>query len=76
MYCRGTKICQLYHFSQKIYYIYTKHRRTAMPKIATKEQTKPKARAKQKRLSKAALWWQKHPEGLPLIIHDIRAVMR
>jgi len=28
------------------------------------------------KLSKAALWWKKHPEGAPLIIHDMRAVMR
>jgi len=36
----------------------------------------PKAKTKPKKLSKAALWWKKHPEGLPLIIHDLRAVMR
>jgi hypothetical protein len=29
-----------------------------------------------KKLSKCALWWQKHPNGIGLIIHDMRAVMR
>jgi len=29
-----------------------------------------------KKLSKAALWWKKHPNGLDVIIHDMRAVMR
>jgi hypothetical protein len=33
-------------------------------------------KAKSKKLSKAALWWQKHPNGLDVIIHDMRAVMR
>jgi hypothetical protein len=33
-------------------------------------------KAKSKKLSKAVLWWQKHPNGLDVIIHDMRAVMR
>ena len=28
------------------------------------------------KLSKYALWCLKHPDGEPLIIHDMRAVMR
>jgi hypothetical protein len=30
-----------------------------------------------KKLSKCALWWQKHSNGLEgMVIHDMRAVMR
>jgi hypothetical protein len=47
-----------------------------MPKAITKEQVKSKAKAEPKKLSKAALWWKKNPKGAPLIIHDMRAVMR
>jgi hypothetical protein len=36
-----------------------------------KKQEKPKAK-----LSKAALWWQKNPNGIGMVIHDMRAVMR
>jgi hypothetical protein len=28
------------------------------------------------KLSKYALWRLKHPNGIPVIIHDMRAVMR
>ncbi|MDR2583817.1 MAG: hypothetical protein LBC75_10085 [Fibromonadaceae bacterium] len=28
------------------------------------------------KLSKAALWCLKHPNGIPVIINDMRAVMR
>ncbi len=28
------------------------------------------------KLSKAALWTLKHPDGIDLVIHDMRAVMR
>jgi hypothetical protein len=41
-----------------------------------KEQGKPKAKTKSKRLSKIAEWWLKHPEGSGLVIHDMRAVLR
>jgi len=47
-----------------------------MSKAITKEQVKPKAKTEPKKLSKAALWWKKHPNGLDVIIHDMRAVMR
>jgi len=47
-----------------------------MPKAITKEHARPKIKTEPKKLSKAALWWKKHPEGAPLIIHDMRAVMR
>ncbi len=43
-----------------------------MMKVAEKKQVK----AKPKKLSKYALWRLKHPNGEPLIIHDMRAVMR
>ena len=33
-------------------------------------------KVKDKKLSKWALWWQKNPQGLDVIIHDMRAVMR
>jgi len=29
-----------------------------------------------KKLSKSALWRQKHPDGVGLIIHDMKAVLR
>jgi competence protein ComGC len=51
-------------------------RRITMPKAITKEQVKSKTKAEPKKLSKAALWWKKHPNGLDVIIHDMRAVMR
>ena len=47
-----------------------------MPKAAKKEQVKSKAEARPKKLSKAALWWQKHPNGIGLVIHDMKAVLR
>ena len=40
-----------------------------MPK-AVEEQVKPK------RLSKCGEWRRKHPEGIGLIIHDMKAVLR
>ncbi|GBU26228.1 hypothetical protein R83H12_02922 [Fibrobacteria bacterium R8-3-H12] len=42
-----------------------------MIKVAEKKQVKAN-----KKLSKYALWRLKHPKGEPLIIHDMRAVMR
>jgi hypothetical protein len=58
-------------------YLQQEHlRRITMPKAITKEQARSKAKTEPKKLSKAALWWKKHPEGSPLIIHDMRAVMR
>jgi hypothetical protein len=42
-----------------------------------KEKTKPMPPINgNAKLSKAALWWKKHPNGLDVIIHDMRAVMR
>jgi hypothetical protein len=43
-----------------------------MKKIAEKKT----ANSKPKKLSKAAEWWIKHPEGSGLIIHDMRAVLK
>jgi hypothetical protein len=37
---------------------------------------KKQVNSKPKKLSKWALWWQKNPKGLDVIIHDMRAVMR
>jgi hypothetical protein len=45
-----------------------------MPKAVAKEQVKTKA--KPKRLSKAALWWKKNPNGMEGAILDMRAVMK
>jgi len=47
-----------------------------MPRVAKKEQTEPKAEVRPKKLSKYALWRQKHPNGIGLIIHDMKAVLR
>jgi len=58
-------------YLQQVYF-----RRIAMPKAITKEHVRHKIKTEPKKLSKAALWWKKHPEGAPLIIHDMRAVMR
>jgi hypothetical protein len=45
-----------------------------------KKKEKPKSALTKdggKKLSKFALWWQKHPNGLEgMVIHDMRAVMR
>jgi hypothetical protein len=46
-----------------------------------KRQEKPKAKCissanGKAKLSKAALWWQKNPNGIGMVIHDMRAVMR
>jgi len=41
-----------------------------------KKKVKSKAEARPKRLSKSALWRQKHPKGIGLIIHDMKAVLR
>jgi hypothetical protein len=43
-----------------------------MKKIAEKKTANPKP----KKLSKAAEWWIKHPEGIGLKILDMRAVLR
>jgi 5,10-methenyltetrahydromethanopterin hydrogenase len=62
-------------FSKYLLYLQQVHsRRIIMPKI--KEQVKSKVKTEPKKLSKAALWWKKHPNGLDVIIHDMRAVMR
>jgi len=47
-----------------------------MQKATKNKQAKPKVEAKPKKLSKAALWRQKHPNGIGLIIHDMKAVLR
>jgi len=43
---------------------------------ATEKVSFARKKAKDKKLSKWALWWQKNPKGLDVIIHDMRAVMR
>jgi hypothetical protein len=37
---------------------------------------KKTANPKPKKLSKIAQWWLEHPEGIGLIIHDMRAVLK
>jgi hypothetical protein len=64
-------------FTKYLVYLQQEHlRRITMSKAITKEQVRSKAKSEPKKLSKAALWWKKHPDGAPLIIHDMRAVMR
>ncbi len=46
-----------------------------MKKVQKKEKLMPPTGGSIK-LSKYALWRLKHPNGEPLIIHDMRAVMR
>jgi hypothetical protein len=63
-----------YPFFRNICYIYTEYRRMAMPKAAIKEQAKSKA--KPKRLSKAAIWVQNHPNGLGGKPLDMKIMLR
>ena len=64
-------------FTKYLVYLQQEHlRRITMSKAITKEQVRSKSKAEPKKLSKAALWWKKHPNGLDVIIHDMRAVMR
>jgi len=63
-----------YPFFQKYCYIYNENATGVFMK-KKKEKYMPPTDGSMK-LSKYALWRLKHPNGIPVIIHDMRAVMR
>ncbi|MDR2694422.1 MAG: hypothetical protein LBB74_09460 [Chitinispirillales bacterium] len=51
-------------------------KKKAVKKTANIRSGKSKTQEKPKRLSKLGEWMRAHPNGIGLIIHDMRAVMK
>jgi hypothetical protein len=65
-----------YPFFQKYCYIYSENTTGVFMKKKRERKNPLPPTDGSIKLSKYALWCLKHPEGEPLIIHDMRAVMR